>query len=215
MMSNPLESYFLSREKVAAGGAFGRFAGGIAETATLRGMGNVAGHAVATAGIVAGAGAATKIYNAITKKRDFNNMMEANPDLEEFQLENPAQFNRHYNALRGMNPTFGSEPIVAGTYMRQMSMAPSTAGKVVVESLGGVPADRSMQDFTGMGKFVQSGIPRPPQEYAEQQEARAAEKHMLDMESMKQRMADAKNKPSKSGAWEPVGAAPGGTSPTY
>lgn len=45
------------------------------------------------------------------------------------------KFNAHYNSLRKMNPGYAEDPIIAGTMMRQMSMHPNTAGKVLMEGL--------------------------------------------------------------------------------
>jgi hypothetical protein len=80
--------------------------------------------------------AAEKAYRAATKSRDYEKMMAHNPDLKEYRRENPNLFNQHYTSLRGMAPEFASDPIVGGTYMRQMSTDPQSAGKVVVEALG-------------------------------------------------------------------------------
>lgn len=103
--------------------------------------------AVLGGGIAMLSGAAQKVYLAATKKSRFESMLKSNPDLHEHQQANPQQFDEHYNSLYRMNPRFASDPVVAGAYMRQMSMHPSTAGKVVVESLSSIPRDRgpSMQ----------------------------------------------------------------------
>lgn len=98
-------------------------------------------------------GAAIKAFKAIGKKRDFKGMMEANPDLSEFQRENSKQFTQHYTSFRNMNPQFAGDPVVAGTYMRQMSMSPATAGKVIVESLGGARAMPPGMMDTAMGMY--------------------------------------------------------------
>lgn len=73
---------------------------------------------------------------AITKKRDFNKMMEHNSDLQEAYQENPTRFNAQFTSLRSMQPRFSGDPIVAGTYMRQMVASPATAGTAVVNALG-------------------------------------------------------------------------------
>lgn len=96
-----------------------------------------------------------KVYRAITKQHDFNSMMQANPDLEEYRAQNPTQFNQHYTSLRRMNPEFASEPTVAGTYMRQMSMNPGSAGKVIVDSLKGRTPDMPVKDVAiGIGMMA-------------------------------------------------------------
>lgn len=115
-MSNPVEEFLLAKEAFGLGGmgnaakGFGRQAG------TAMGMGVATGlGGAAFAGLTVGA---AKLYDAATKTRDFNNMMEANPDLHELHKEDPAGFNRMFSALRTMAPDFTKEPLVAGTYMR-------------------------------------------------------------------------------------------------
>lgn len=134
---NPIDEYLESdvhqmMEKKANLGTAMSFVGKRVGTGALEAAG---GAALLTLG-----GAAIKAYKGISKKRDFRGMMEANPDLQEYQGQNPKQFQVHYNSFRNMNPSFASDPVVAGTYMRQMSMSPETAGKVIVESLGGARA---------------------------------------------------------------------------
>lgn len=130
-MSNPLEDFleeYAPGEKVAFG--FGEFAGGIGK-GVVQGLG-----AAAAAGVVAGGGmAAAKIYNAATKSRDFRNMLEFNPDLAAHHENNPRMFNQMYSSLRAMNPSFSRDPLVAGTFMRQMVDAPETAGGKLTEAL--------------------------------------------------------------------------------
>jgi len=100
-----------------------------------RGVGSAlaVGGALATTTAAAGA---SKLYNAATKSRDFKKMLDHNPDLAESHKENPKQFNQMFSTLRMFNPAFSRDPIVAGTYMRQMTQNPLTAGSLAVEALG-------------------------------------------------------------------------------
>jgi len=132
---NPLDEYL---EKRAARQLFlpgiisplSRMASRLGPAAEQAGV--QAGVGLGIAGIGAGA---IGIYRAITKRRDFRGMLESNPDLQEFHQADPVTFNRHYDSLRALNPRYSSDPVVAGTYMRQMSLNPQSAGKVIVESL--------------------------------------------------------------------------------
>lgn len=96
------------------------------------------GGALMAGGLAAGlVGAAGATYRAITKKKDFQGMLQANPDLQAHHEEDPAHFNRSYDSLRRMAPQFASDPLIAGHYMRKMTMntgALSTAGGVAVEA---------------------------------------------------------------------------------
>lgn len=126
---NPLDEYM--SEKHAGFGAFGNRLGQAAET----GMAT----ALATGAIAATGMAAHKIYEAVTKARDFRDMMGSpfNADLAEHHQTKPKEFNAAFTSLRRMNPTFSQDPMIAGTYMRQMmTYDPATAGGVLVEALG-------------------------------------------------------------------------------
>lgn len=113
--------------EVFSGAAFGRTIG------SAVGRGAMAAAGAAAIGL-AGAGA-QKLYDAATKNRDFKRMLDLNPDLAERHQENPRMFNQMFSTLRTFNPSFSRDPLVAGTYMRQMSEDPMHAGGKVVETL--------------------------------------------------------------------------------
>jgi hypothetical protein len=97
------------------------------------------GGAVAAGGALALTGvgmAVQKVYDAATKSRDFRSMLENNPDLAEKHKESPKLFNQMFSTLRTFNPSFSRDPVVAGSYMRQMVDDPMHAGQAVVEALG-------------------------------------------------------------------------------
>jgi hypothetical protein len=135
-MSNPLDDYFETRPKTAAPGFMRSFAG---TAMNPNALGQAAGTAAVGAAVGIAGAAAQKLYGAITKKRDFDQMMHYAPDLSEEQGKNPELFNRQYSSLRAMNPQFAADPIIAATYMRRMSMSPDSAGMSIVESLGHMP----------------------------------------------------------------------------
>lgn len=89
-----------------------------------------------TAAVMGGAGVAVrKIYDAMTKKHDFENMLDNNEDLRAPYSENPKRFNLMFSTLRSMNPSFSKDPLVAGSYMRRMADSPLSAGAIAVETL--------------------------------------------------------------------------------
>lgn len=139
-MANPLDDFLSTRTKTAAplpnkglkkmGFGFGGMGGKAKETLL---------HAGAT-GLVSAAGAGLGIavqhlYDAATKTRDFRNMLEHNPDLHDEMQRDPKMFNQAFSTLRNMNPMFSRDPLIAGTYMRQMMDSPMTAGGKAVEAL--------------------------------------------------------------------------------
>lgn len=101
------------------------------------------GSQVAAAGMTLGLGAALgaavpiadKIYGAVTRSRDFKGMMEVNPDLQEMEAQDSQFFNQAYNSLRKVNPTFGRDPIIAGSYMRKMMNNPEAAGLTLASTV--------------------------------------------------------------------------------
>lgn len=100
------------------------------------------------AGAVAGlALVVRKVHGAMTKQRDFKQMMELNPQLAEAQAQRPEMFNAAYNSLRKMNPTFGSDPVVSGAFMHKMMILnPEQAGMILSESAGmKTPAKRGLK----------------------------------------------------------------------
>lgn len=122
-MNDPVEEYLLTKEAGLLGKAW--------QAVKPHAERGAAGLGIAVVGMAALRGM-DNAFLAITKKRDFNKMMEDNPDLQESFQENPKQFHAQFTSLRSMNPSFSSDPIVAGTYMRQMSASPATAGTAMV-----------------------------------------------------------------------------------
>lgn len=157
-MGNPLEDFIedfgQTKEAVGARDVAGAF-------------GNAAMTAGATAvigGAIGGIGfAASKIYGAATKSRDFRKMMEYNPDLQEHHERDPKMFNQMFTSLRTMNPAYSRDPLVAGTYMRQMADSPLTAGGKLTDTLSTRdkfknPADKILEGASaaGTGGFMET-----------------------------------------------------------
>lgn len=72
-----------------------------------------------------------KLRGAITKKRNFHRMMKENPDLQHLDDK---QVQLAFNTIQRFNPDFAGDPLVAGTWTRQIA----GYGE-------GVPADRAAQ----------------------------------------------------------------------
>jgi hypothetical protein len=136
---DPLNEYLMEKH----GGqlsfpGMGRTAGDVARTAGSKFLEKLpeAGATMAVgAGVAVGGIAAAKIYDAVTKRRDFRSMMASNQDLEEEYARDPKMFNQAFTTLRRFTPEFSKDPLIAGTYMRQMMSSPATAGGVAVSAL--------------------------------------------------------------------------------
>jgi hypothetical protein len=84
------------------------------------------GNAMAGIGASVGAGIAYSLagdlYDAarrgITKSRNYKNMMQDNPDLENLPAKNVQQA---FSALHRFNPEFASDPTVAGSFVRRQA----------------------------------------------------------------------------------------------
>jgi len=120
---SPLNSYFEMRKSASFGRGFTQAA---FNPTTL---GAAAGVGLLTSGMSMIGPAAIKIRNAITKKRDFEQMMHLNPDLVQFRAAvGPELFAQQYTSLRNVSPQSARDPLIAGTFMRNMADAPTNAG---------------------------------------------------------------------------------------
>jgi hypothetical protein len=143
---NPLDEYVKCAQQMSLPFGAGSFFGtGGAGNRALNAIGGQVGEQGAkmvggalAGGALLGLGAAIKkIHGAMTKHRDFKQMMGLNPQLAEAQQQRPEMFNQAYSSLRKMNPTFGADPIVAGAYMHKMMILnPEQAGMILAEAAG-------------------------------------------------------------------------------
>jgi len=156
-MSNPVDEYLkLAAIPVPPPSWMSEAVSGLKEPLAGHHIGRMAGGAGLAALAIGGTLAAKKIMGAISKKREFEAMMEHDPELAGFHAENPKQFNSHYNSFRSMNPLFAKDPVVSAQYMRQMNEFPGNAGKIIVESLQGVPKSNRGAEvgFDGKGARI-------------------------------------------------------------
>ncbi len=105
-------------------------------------LGGAAINVGATAASLGAGVVASKIYEAINKRRGFKEMMELDPGLKELHEENPKFFNAVYTSLRAVNPTFGKDPLIAGAHMRKlMANGPESAGLLLAGTVSTPRAD--------------------------------------------------------------------------
>ncbi len=129
-MSNPLDDALMTKQAFMQQ-AWQAFKGSVGPEAVGKGL----GQAALGAGVAGLGAAAMKIRNSIAKKRDFKEMMSLNQDLQSEQEQDPRFFNAAYSSLRRMNPEYGSDPVVAGAYMRKMMANPDAAGLTVAQTV--------------------------------------------------------------------------------
>ncbi len=157
MAKNPVEEFLL--EKKAFGAQDLRRMGAKAAPA-LRNVGAQAGNAAlagAGAAAFAGAvGAAGKLYAAATKTRDFNAMLESNPDLHYHLEQAPGGFNRLFTSLRTFSPEFTRDPLMAGNFMRRgMDSNVEDRGDIVTRALAARPrSNQHPAAEAAMGGFM-------------------------------------------------------------
>jgi len=145
-MSNPIDD-FLEMDKQGGlwTGVTNQFssAGREALGGKLVGGALIAGGTMAVTGLGA---AASKIYEAVDKRRGFKEMMSLDPGLKDLQADKgPKLFNASYSSLRNVNPTFGKDPLIAGAYMRRIMENPETAGLQIAATLQAPKAPMSGQ----------------------------------------------------------------------
>jgi len=144
-MMNPLDEYFMCKQAgwqeslsgASPGMASRAWSAAKGAAGTNLGQAAILGVGGATLGaaVTQMPAAVQKIWGAITKRRDFKQMLEINPGLTEVQAEDPQFFNHAYNSLRRLNPTYGSDPLVAGSYMRKMMGNREGAGITLAQTL--------------------------------------------------------------------------------
>jgi hypothetical protein len=152
-MSNPVEEFLQEKEKQAGfwnslgkawQGVSSAFKGGLAQEALQEGqkltMGQAvargAGQALLPAAITAGAAAiatgASKGVGAIQerfgKARDYKAMLQVHPSLQD---RDPGQTQLYYNSLRKMAPSLAKDPLVAGSFVRNMMELQPEGGPAV------------------------------------------------------------------------------------
>jgi hypothetical protein len=129
-MGNPLDEALMAKEALNFGSMLGQ-AGQELGSSMLHGATGALG-AAAMVGVGVGA---QKLISAGRKRHDFKEMMELNPDLAPHQEGNPRFFNASYSSIRRLNPTYGRDPIVAGSLMRRMMESPESAGTILTGTL--------------------------------------------------------------------------------
>lgn len=132
MAKNPVED-FLAEKRAFNFGGMARSAKPYGKR-VAEGMGMGVATGIGAAAFAGATLAAHKLFQAATKTRDFNNMMDADPGLHELHQQDPAGFNRAFSALRTMAPEFMSEPTVAGAYMRKAFDSGEGAGPLAVQA---------------------------------------------------------------------------------
>jgi hypothetical protein len=160
-MCNPLEEFLedygkeksaLSWEGVRRGAAYagGRFG----DALSLGGA-----TALSTAAIGGAVLGISALHDAATKTRDFRSMMDMNPDLHQFQQQDPKMFNQMYTSLRRANQSYAADPIISGTYMRKMMDSPMSAGGYLTDAMNSVPngQDQFMNDVGRSGREAAAG----------------------------------------------------------
>ena len=151
-MANPVEEALMAKEA---------FLGGVAEgmrqaVGTQKGqmeLGRAATRMAFGAAAMAAIPAAQKVYDAITKRRDFKEMMQTSPGLSSVQTENPSLFNAAYSSFRRINPTFAKDPVVAGSYMRKIMASPESAGLIIAQTVKSPSLSEGMNVGVDAGPF--------------------------------------------------------------
>ena len=85
------------------------------------------------AGAVAGAGAGLykgfeALRSRLTKSRDFKAMLQATPDLREYDA---GQTQMVYNSLRSLAPSLARDPLIAGSFVHGMLTHPGATGPMI------------------------------------------------------------------------------------
>lgn len=178
-MTNPIEEFIAFKTAAPNLGRFGKAVGSAAATGL--------GTAAAGAGIAAVGVAASKLYDAVTKARDFKTMMGSsfNSDLHSLHAERPKEFNEAYSSLRALQPHFAKDPMIAGTYLRRMmQIRPDNAGGVLLDALNFEAPSSPMGDAFHRGAIggAQAGMSAHMKaEHDDEREAKKDERAVMQM----------------------------------
>lgn len=151
-MTTPIEEYFQKKAAQLSlpgmgSGMGGRIGGALASAGTHAAVGAAASAGAAGLGL-----AASKIYDMVTKRQNFLQMLEHNPDLQEHLEHDPKLFNQAFSSLRAANPSFSRDPLIAGSYMRKIMDSPIHAGTAIELAMQGQQHGRSpVMDAFGKG----------------------------------------------------------------
>ena len=152
-MSNPIDEALMSKEAIFGGAVqrVGQSMGGEGARDLSRGFREGVGAAAGT--LLAGAvfSGAKKLWSAANERREFNEMLDTDPGLRDYQKDNPKFFNKAYKSLRQLNPTYGRDPIVASNMMRKMMDSPVGAGHLLAGSFRQPDAPRDGQFSVSVG----------------------------------------------------------------
>ena len=88
-------------------------------------------------GATAGVAGARKLYNALTYKGDYENMLKQSPEIRNFDAK---EVKARFDTLRRFNPEMSKDPLVAGSWIKQTIeypvVTPSTLRDVVQPGTG-------------------------------------------------------------------------------
>lgn len=121
------------------------------------------------------------IMDRVTKARDYKAMIQSTPDLHHFDASHTQMM---YNSLRSLAPTLAKDPLVAGSFVRDMlrlspehgpAIPPATA-KMLVDAQGRMEGEGIMQQMTAAGVSAKPSMrmdtPERPQMQAPYTETR-------------------------------------------
>lgn len=164
-MSNPVDDYLAgAAPMVKQAGPWGQLPlPGMGKllrgSRTMEDLGSGALQAAGGLAVTGAVGAVAKVYQALRKKRDFDAMLDVNPQLAERQEEDPKRFNYQYNSMRAIAPQLAQDPVMASSIMLHMSSNPEAAGRVLLEYARGAPAAPTVE--TGPKGVTFKGIRAP------------------------------------------------------
>ena len=98
----------------------------------MRGVGSAVVPALIAGGLAAGSHVASKGYasakNRLTKARDYKAMLSANPQLKDHDA---GQTQMVFNSMRNLAPSLSADPLVAGSFVRNMPELSPESGPAV------------------------------------------------------------------------------------
>lgn len=131
--------------------------------------------------------AASHIYNAATKARDFRAMLSYSPDLQEAHRANPKAVLMAYDTLRRMNPELSKDPLTSAAFVRELHADPRVALGLAETALKLAPkGPGAMQEAFMTG--AQTGVQGAQQARSQEAQARAHMDQQKTLMGMKNKL---------------------------
>jgi hypothetical protein len=98
-----------------------------------------------TTGLAGAAWAGKKLYNAMTYKNDYENMLKQAPEIRNFDTK---EVKARFDTLRRFNPQMSKDPLVASSWIKQTIEFPVVTPSTLRDVVQTAPQENRLVDFS-------------------------------------------------------------------